>query len=215
MASRKSRTQEDNPKHNMALSKGLSWLLRHHLELVFDHLTSANVEEEIEEAKATGYVDIQAVLKLQKFKAYSLADVQEVVAINDKQRFSIRERPGHPDVLQIRANQGHSIKVAVRWLSLLRDRSKGLDSQFLQTINPELKRLSELSTDIIHGTYHKFWPNIVSSGGLRRMNRNHIHFSKGLPGDKAVISGMRSDVGVLIYIDFEKATKGSVPHPST
>jgi 2'-phosphotransferase len=37
------------------------------------------------------------------------------------------------------------------------------------------------------------------------MKRNHIHFAKGLPGDSGVISGMRQNAEVRIYIDVAKA----------
>lgn len=57
---------------------------------------------------------------------------------------------------------------------------------------------------VIHGTYKRFWPKIKQEG-LKCMNRNHIHFSTGLPADKEVISGMRRDVEILIYINLKKA----------
>jgi 2'-phosphotransferase len=38
------------------------------------------------------------------------------------------------------------------------------------------------------------------------MSRNHIHFSTGLPEDKqGIISGMRNDSELLIYIDIKKS----------
>jgi 2'-phosphotransferase len=37
------------------------------------------------------------------------------------------------------------------------------------------------------------------------MQRSHIHFAQGLPGDSGVISGMRARSQVHIFIDMEKA----------
>ena len=37
------------------------------------------------------------------------------------------------------------------------------------------------------------------------LNRNHIHFAAGEPGDQGVISGMRSSAQVFIHVDVEKA----------
>ena len=65
---------------------------------------------------------------------------------------------------------------------------------------------SEIPT-IIHGTYFKNWTKIKTEG-LSRMNRLHIHFSAGEPGDSQVISGMRASCQLYIYIDTEKAVRG-------
>jgi 2'-phosphotransferase len=107
-------------------------------------------------------------------------------------------------ILCIRANQGHSIK----------------------TIKPELlltkmspQELSSLPC-IIHGTYSDAWRSIEREG-LSRMTRTHIHFACGLPknhnndngedGDNTtnnnggvVISGMRQNCSVRIYLDVAK-----------
>lgn len=45
-----------------------------------------------------------------QFHAFSLEDVERVVATNDKQRFKLRPHP-EDGRLQIRANQGHSVQV--------------------------------------------------------------------------------------------------------
>ena len=57
---------------------------------------------------------------------------------------------------------------------------------------------------IIHGTYKDNWESIKDEG-LSRSGRNTIHFASGLPGDKQVISGMRSSANIFIYLDIQKA----------
>ena len=43
---------------------------------------------------------------------------------------------------------------------------------------------------------------------MKKMNRNHIHMSTSLPEDKqGVISGIRKDAQVLIYLDVERSLK--------
>jgi len=83
----------------------------------------------------------------------------------------------------IRANQGHSIK----------------------TVQMELRPITsnEDITMAVHGTSWRAWRSI-STQGLSRMNRNHIHLAQGLAGD-GVISGMRKSCQILIYIDVQKA----------
>ena len=165
-------------KHNVRLSKALSWLLRHNL-----HLVSEITKEPID---SSGFVDVEAVLKLPRFAGYTAKDVEKVVELNDKQRFSLRKNPEN-GALQIRANQGHTVK----------------------DVNPDLFKLEEpfeVET-VIHGTYEKNWDSIKKSG-LSRMKRNHIHFAKGLPGKDGVISGMRQDCNLHIYVHLPTATKG-------
>ena len=170
-------------RHNIRLSKALSWLLRHHIELTYEHLDA----EEVEDAKNSGFVNCSAILCLPRFNGYSTSDIKTVCDLNDKKRFAIRNHPHKENSLQIRANQGHSIT----------------------TINPDLRKItdSEEIPQVIHGTFNRFWPAIVSSGGLNRMNRTHIHFTRSLPHDKdkKVISGMRQDCNVFIYINVKRA----------
>ncbi|CAN0420353.1 unnamed protein product, partial [Ectocarpus sp. 13 AM-2016] len=42
------------------------------------------------------------------------------------------------------------------------------------------------------------------------MNRTHIHFAAGLPGESGVISGMRKACKVLIYVDVAAAMSDGV-----
>ena len=169
-------------KHNIKLSKSLSWLLRHNLDVIYPYLEG----DDKEIARTTGFVECEAILKHPRFQNYSIDDIQQVCAKNDKQRFCIRQHPNNPNKLQIRANQGHSI----------------------ETVEVELRKITdpnEITHDVIHGTYKKCWPEILKSGGLNKMKRNHIHFAKGLPGDSGVISGMRQNAEVRIYIDVKEA----------
>ncbi|EAW11494.1 tRNA 2'-phosphotransferase [Aspergillus clavatus NRRL 1] len=123
-----------------------------------------------------------------------------------------------PSHFLIRATQGHSIKSveAAAFLEKL-------------TLEDEFK----LPETVVHGTYHAAWPAILNSGGLRCMGRNQVHFATGPPlesvlpkhvdgmshtaappgglNDGRVISGMRRDAQVLVYIDIKKALAAGCP----
>jgi putative RNA 2'-phosphotransferase len=77
----------------------------------------------------------------------SLAELTEVVAKNDKQRFSFSE-----DRARIRANQGHSVEV---------------DLQLEALVPPDL---------LYHGTGAKS-VELILRDGLLKMNRHHVHLS--------------------------------------
>ncbi|XP_052769392.1 uncharacterized protein LOC128209409 [Mya arenaria] len=133
------------------------------------------------------YVD-DIFRKVYKLRSYTLEDIQHVVKSNDKQRFALEQDDnGH---WKIRANQGHSIQV------------EELDLQ-------PIKSPDEISM-VIHGTYYKNW-DMIKKTGLRRMNRNHIHFAAGLPGQGGVISGMRTSCEVIIGLDLKKAMEEGIP----
>jgi 2'-phosphotransferase len=127
-------------------------------------------------------------------------DIEQAVHDNTKQRFSLKKLDDETSPVSrnfsdwlIRANQGHSIKIESK-------------SHLKPLV---LAESAMLPTVIVHGTYCSFWPAIVESGGLKSMGRNHIHFATGVPEDSdlGVISGMRNDAELLIYIDVEATIK--------
>lgn len=128
-----------------------------------------------------GWVRLDDVLSKPKFKKITIDQVREIVANCPKQRFALKEEGS---VSYIRANQGHSIQV---------------EDTDLEEITSE-----SLVPHVVHGTYFRHW-NSIKQHGLSRMNRRHIHFAVGLPGEEGVISGMRSSCQIYIYIDLKKA----------
>lgn len=127
----------------------------------------------------------------------TVQEVTQVCADNEKQRFAMKPAAGgegstdtnNPAHWLIRANQGHSIK---------------LESEAL--LRPVTLEADNVPPVVVHGTYFAFWPRIVESGGLRRMGRTHVHCSTGLPDDEqGVISGMRKDAEVLVYVDVRRS----------
>lgn len=106
---------------------------------------------------------------------------------------------------QIRAVQGHSIQTVASDTSLLKP---------ITLDNPK-----SIPDTCVHGTFYGAWPSILQSGGLKRMGRNHVHFASGptltdvgITEEGAVtrgkpdkvISGMRNDAQLLIYIDLQR-----------
>ncbi|KAM3397712.1 tRNA 2'-phosphotransferase 1 [Capsicum galapagoense] len=137
-----------------------------------------------------GYVKVQDLLKLNlktfanvPLRSHTVDDVKEAVQKDNKQRFGLLEENGE---LLIRANQGHTVKI-VETESLLKP----------------ILSADEVPV-CVHGTYKKNLESILEHG-LKRMKRLHVHFSCGLPTDGEVISGMRRDVNVLIFLDVRKA----------
>ncbi|KAJ3293742.1 tRNA 2'-phosphotransferase 1 [Rhizoclosmatium sp. JEL0117] len=145
-------------------SKTLSFILRH-----------GAVKEGIP-MRSDGYVRVDDLLRHKKFSGKKLADLQAIVANNDKQRYLMTNEDGE---WLIKANQGHSLKVEV---------------ELEQILDP-----SEIPI-VVHGTYNRFW-DLIEQEGLKKMGRNHIHFAVGRPGESGVISGMRTTSQILIYIN--------------
>ncbi|CAN8286339.1 unnamed protein product [Cochlearia groenlandica] len=145
--------------------------------------------------RGDGFVKVGDLLKLDlktsanyQLKSHTIDEIKEAVRRDNKQRFSLVEENGE---LFIRANQGHSITT--------------VESEKL--LKPILS--PEEAPVCVHGTYKRNLESILTSG-LKRMNRLHVHFSCGLPTDGEVISGMRRDVNVLIYLDIKKALEDGI-----
>jgi 2'-phosphotransferase len=202
---------------SVQVSKKLSWLLRHGAES--ENLTLG----------PGGFANLADVLNNRKLRGMQITfdEVRQVVDDNEKQRFTMipvdvdteeigqangsgaaQQQPSTTSTdlkdWKIRANQGHSIKVE--------------DEGLLEPITAD-----KAPDSAVHGTNHRAWMLIVESGGLKKMNRNHIHFAPGLPaGFKSVIdvgsedvkapviSGMRSDSTILIFVDVKKAMEAGI-----
>ncbi|KAM7472103.1 hypothetical protein LguiA_010286 [Lonicera macranthoides] len=145
--------------------------------------------------RSDGFVKVQDLLKLNlktfaniPLRSHTVDDIKEAVRKDNKQRFSLQEENGE---LLIRANQGHTMTTVET-------------EQLLKPI------LSAVEVPVcVHGTYKKNLESILEHG-LKRMQRLHVHFSCGLPTDGAVISGMRRNVNVLIFLDVRKALEGGM-----
>lgn len=128
-----------------------------------------------------GWVAEEDLLRLVKCTRPQLLNA---IRNNNKARFSVgigRET----GKTYIRANQGHSIPVD----------------------ELELKQVTDPDTVAMHGTTKSAWVAIQKSG-LSRMQRNHIHFASGMPGE--VISGMRGTSKVVIVIDVAGAMAAGI-----
>ncbi|KAI1353055.1 hypothetical protein F5Y01DRAFT_66933 [Xylaria sp. FL0043] len=207
------------PNRQVQISKALSTLLRHQAQ-------NAGIQLDAE-----GFAPLDQVMQWPRLRALnpSLAEIKDEVATNAKQRFSMKPNPAtssssssssspHPSEDEaahwvIRANQGHSMAVA----------SEGLHT-------PITIGAGNVPPVVVHGTYFAFWPSIVAAGGLKKMGRTHVHFGTGVPGDDdsnngtggqvhevgdeapeggkpKVISGMRADAELLIFVDVERALR--------
>ncbi|XP_006149878.1 tRNA 2'-phosphotransferase 1 isoform X2 [Tupaia chinensis] len=139
---------------------------------------------------ADGFVPLRALLQLPQFRSFSAEDVQRVVDTSEKQRFALL--PGDPSTGPlIRANQGHSLQVPELELVPL---------ETPQALPPVL----------VHGTFWKHWPSILLKG-LSCQGRTHIHLAPGLPGDPGVISGMRLNCEVAVFINGPLALADGIP----
>ncbi|CAE7526298.1 unnamed protein product [Symbiodinium natans] len=151
--------------------------------------------------RSDGSVGLEELLALPFFKSGNLTqkDVEAEVRCNNKQRFQLWTENG---ARRIRANQGHKMKQV-------------LDSELLQPIlNAE-----DLPV-CIHGTYFTKWSpkkkcqvqvwNQIKKEGLKPMGRNHIHFVPHEVGSRTVISGMREDCSVAIYLDVPKTIEKGI-----
>ena len=146
-------------KQTKRLSKFISLILRHQPQKIGLQLNDygwANVNELIQKSNAFGV-------------KFSKLDLEEVVANNNKQRFSFSD-----DGSQIRANQGHSIKINLGYEAVA---------------PPET---------LFHGTATRFLDKI-KEGGLQKMKRHHVHLSANR--DTAVSVGKRHGKVIVLTIE--------------
>jgi putative RNA 2'-phosphotransferase len=127
-----------NEQQTKRISKFLSLVLRHQPDTIGITLDD------------NGWTDVQELLARMNSNrhAITLNQLQEVVATNDKKRFSFSE-----DGTKIRASQGHSVNVSL-----------GLDP----VTPPEY---------LYHGTIAGFLQSIRKDG-LQKMSRQHLHLSR-------------------------------------
>jgi len=168
-------------KQRIEMSKKMTYYLRH------------NAAKAGLEIRSDGFVKMDALLNQRAFKRMGVTfeEMKHEVDTNDKRRFSmVHEEDGW----YIRANQGHSIKCVNAEELLTRIR---------------LSDASKLPV-VCHGTFLRHWNSILDTG-LSSMKRNHIHFvpSDCLDGGN-VISGMRYECQLLIYIDLKAALKDGI-----
>lgn len=163
---------------DIRLSKTLSYLLRH------------GAEKEGIPISPDGFVAVDRLLQHPTLRNVTMKDINRVVESNDKQRYMlISQATPSGDKWMIRANQGHSMKVAVKMAAITSPSDAPV---------------------VVHGTSRAAYASIKKSG-LKPMGRQHIHFAAGLPGAGGVISGMRASCQVQIYIDLERALSDGIP----
>lgn len=133
-----------------------------------------------------GFVKLDAILANNRLKTHKATreDIYKVVENNNKKRFTLSTIDG---VEYICANQGHSLK--------------SISNDNLTTLGKE-----DFPTQLIHGTTQAKINLILQSGGLSKMNRNHIHLTSSIENDEAAgfVTGIRYNSTILIYLDIEK-----------
>ena len=123
------------------MSKRLSFVLRHRPDSVGLTLDAA------------GWVDVDDLLAA---LGWTRARLEDVVARNDKQRFTL-----DPTGTRIRASQGHSVRVDLGYA-------------------PE-----QPPAELFHGTVERFLPAILAEG-LRPGSRHAVHLSPDVPTARRV-----------------------------
>ena len=140
------------------ISKALSYWLRHNpesIDIKIDENGWVNVKELIEKAKNEILFDFN--------------ELKQVVQNNDKKRFSFSD-----DLCEIRANQGHSIKVELN----------------LKEIIPPAILYHGAPIGVV---------DLIMKEGLKKMNRHHCHLSK----DKETAEKVGSRRGKFKILEIE------------
>jgi 2'-phosphotransferase len=139
-----------------------------------------------------GYVRLDDLLKhseLAVLNRVTYTQIEDIVATNEKKRYALKTEN---NVAFIRANQGHS-----------KDVGRKLDDE------QHLTKITIPYEVCVHGTNRKAVSSIMKDG-LSPMERKHVHFAKGDGDSSEVISGMRQNSSVKIYIDMARAMEDGI-----
>lgn len=175
-------------KEFLKISKFISYVLRH-------GTLKLNIPINDE-----GYVNLSDLLSQPELNGIGLKEIEYIVQTNDKKRYELKytkasNDPNNSDNLDgvmIRATQGHS--------------------KIMESVIDETKLLEEILIPLekcVHGTNKNAW-EFIKDTGLKVMDRMHIHFSIAEPESTTVISGMKHNAKVLIYINMELAMKDGI-----
>ena len=98
----------------------------------------------------SGYVDAAELVSAMRsrYPEFTMEVLQEIVATDDKKRYTLRDG-------RVRANQGHSVS-------------------YVHAVSSTPQKPPAC---LFHGTTSEKWAKIQASGGLRPMNRHHVHLS--------------------------------------
>jgi len=141
------------------------------------------------EMREDGFVKILDILQTRSISQLGVTedDINRIVDNDEKQRYKVKMIL---DDEYIRANQGHTLEIQV-----------------------EMKKvydIEDIPTGVaIHGTYFEAIESIMRTG-LSRMKRQHIHFAMGEIQNGHVISGMRKNIEVKIYLDIPKLLESGI-----
>ena len=143
----------------MKRSRLLSYILRHHPEQYGLHLDSE------------GWVDVSLLLEALEVRGQGMSPVEleKIVETNDKRRFAFSD-----DRTLIRAVQGHSVSVDIKWPA---------------KCPPD---------ELFHGTVERFLASIWEEG-LQPMKRHHVHLSPNRETARQV--GGRRGKAIVLRVD--------------
>jgi putative RNA 2'-phosphotransferase len=126
---------------------------------------------ELDEAGWTDAELLLARLRERRGVALTHAELESLVAQDAKGRYSLRAG-------RIRANQGHSVEV--------------------DAIDPTPRQPPAV---LYHGTTAERWARIQQSGGLRPMQRHHVHLSAELAAARQVGARHRREQPLVLRVD--------------
>ena len=170
-------------RHDVDLSKLLSKLLRHKAVELGTPIAADGwvaLSDALAQVNGQRLRSIVGNADSLSSRAYTADDVIAVIAADDKQRFECST-----DGTRLRAAQGHTMA--------------GVAEAVGEPLTPDTA-----PAVAVHGSYIDHLDSILS-GGLKRMARHHVHLAKGLLGEAGVISGMRRNAELFIWVNVREA----------